>query len=677
MNQNEENALEEGHELVPVSRQTNGYDTTWIATSGLILFIAGFLRFFWIELKPLHHDEGVNGHFLTNLFRNGVYHYDPGNYHGPDLYFLSLSFSKVFGLNTTSVRFSVAIFGFLTVVLALYLKRFLGRTGTLATAFFLALSPGMVFISRYFIHEILFVFLSLSIVVAVLMFFYNEKLGIGGIIWMALLMMVCFMPVSVMGTSVLGLTGYYPILAVRLAIVVVECVLIFFVLRMLLDWKSGRPVYLMLAAASFALLYATKETGFITHGTMLIALACVFIWNKFPGSLFKKPKLLYVALAFPALIGVVKIAAVAFYYDDSKTFLKQIYTFFSGSNGPNQIWLLAIIMLMCAVSAISYFLFAFRVTPEFEGFENPVPVADRLRGWGTADKALVGAAVFFVVTYLIVLFFTSFFQYPSDLPNFFRAYAFWAKTGTTDHTQNGRLAYFRWLMEIESPLLVLSAIGFMVSLVLRKHRFVIFTGFWAWGLTAAYTIISYKTPWLALSFTLPMAVCAGYLIGSFLESGDKVLKIAGAVLGILASVILAYQTYDQNFVRHDDEEMPYVYAHTRRGFEDMITEIRKFSDRSTKKKEIVLDVVSQDYWPMPWYVNDFKHANFHGRMIDNSDAEVIVGKSDQATELAEKFGSRYKFIGEYPLRPGVELWLLVRNDLAAGEGKSIYEKMGK
>ena len=78
-------------------------DPFWLVSTGLITAIAAFLRFFWLELKPLHHDEGVNGFFLTNLVRDGVYKYDPANYHGPTLYYISLFFSEIFGLNTVFV----------------------------------------------------------------------------------------------------------------------------------------------------------------------------------------------------------------------------------------------------------------------------------------------------------------------------------------------------------------------------------------------------------------------------------------------------------------------------------------------------------------------------------------------------------------------------------------------
>src|SRR6185295_912080 len=107
-------------------------------------------------MKPLHHDEGVNGFFLMDLFRKGEYHYDPANYHGPTLYYIALAFSKIFDneMNTTTIRASVAGWGVLIVVLCSYLRRYIGKTGSLFAALFVAVSPGMVFISRYFIHEI-------------------------------------------------------------------------------------------------------------------------------------------------------------------------------------------------------------------------------------------------------------------------------------------------------------------------------------------------------------------------------------------------------------------------------------------------------------------------------------------------------------------------------------------
>ena len=122
-----------------------------------ILALAVALRFQDLSVRPFHHDEGVNGFFLTRLVREGVFTYDPGNYHGPTLYYFTLPLVAIFGLSDVAVRGTTVIFGMLTVFV---LWRFLSRTSSvlaLAAMALFATSPGAVFFSRYFIHEALFV----------------------------------------------------------------------------------------------------------------------------------------------------------------------------------------------------------------------------------------------------------------------------------------------------------------------------------------------------------------------------------------------------------------------------------------------------------------------------------------------------------------------------------------
>jgi predicted membrane-bound mannosyltransferase len=249
-----------------------------LVSSGIVTLLAIFLRFYWLGLKPFHHDEGVNGWFLTNLFRDGAYKYDPANYHGPTLYYISLAFAEVFGLETVPVRWSVAIWGVAIVVLSLYLRRYIGQVGALATAAFLAISPGMVYISRYFIHEIFFVFLALGFVLAVLMFMDREKAGPGAIAWIALVFLTCFSPPAMYLPHQFAGESVALLWAMRLGLFAFAGALIYFVIKLLLEWRNGRPIYLLLAAACVALMFATKETSFITLGTM--AIACVCIWAR-------------------------------------------------------------------------------------------------------------------------------------------------------------------------------------------------------------------------------------------------------------------------------------------------------------------------------------------------------------------------------------------------------------
>ena len=594
-------------ELVTPEDDENRPDVVWYLSCALITLTGTFLRFYWLALKPLHHDEGVNGWFLTNLYRHGVYKYDPANYHGPTLYYISLAFAKVFGLETVSIRASVAIWGVLVVVLAFFLRRYIGRVGSLFAALFLALSPGMVYISRYFIHEMFFVFLGLALVVAIVFFIEKRKAGIFAIGWMALLLLVSFLPSTLKLASVVG-RSETAVWAFSGGFLIVELILIGLVIKMLLTWNNGRPIYFLLAVACASLMFATKETAFITLGTMAIACACVWLWRK-----------------------IFRVTDVA-----DETVEEDIRD--------------------------SYLTWAnFRAA----------------LGSGT-DLLLIAVASALVFIYLIVLFFTSFFTYPDGVKGAIEAYTIWTKTGSKDHTQNGIWAYVKWGMESEAPIFLLSGLGILISFVKAKHRFAMFASLWAFGLFAAYTIIPYKTPWLAISFILPMCIAAGYAINETAAAKNISLKLVGILLAIAATITLAYQTYELNFVHYDDEDEAYIYAHTSREFLDLMQKINYYAVKSGKGLDAKIDIVSPDYWPMVWYLRDYKQANFHGRFVDTNDAEMIVmKKNDQDQEAIRRYGARYLYVNQYHLRSGVDLVLLVRKDLADTDALELYRMAGE
>lgn len=138
-------------------------------TSLLVLAIligAFFLRTYEIELRPLHHDEGVNFHFLKEIGAKGYYPYSHLNYHGPSYFYLSKLFLNIFGENELGLRLGSIVSGMVLVALPFFIMESLGVGFALLTAAFLALSPSLVFHSRYAIHEMLFLLLSIWFAVA-------------------------------------------------------------------------------------------------------------------------------------------------------------------------------------------------------------------------------------------------------------------------------------------------------------------------------------------------------------------------------------------------------------------------------------------------------------------------------------------------------------------------------
>jgi uncharacterized protein (TIGR03663 family) len=136
-------------------------------------------RFVALGDRPLHHDEGVNAWKLSNVLAHGVFEYDPSNYHGPSLFFMQVIPTALWwlaqgdwsaplwrGITEVSLRSLVATFGCLILAGMLAARDRLGATGGVVAAALAGLSCSMLYYSRDFIHEILFVAFTLGLYLA-------------------------------------------------------------------------------------------------------------------------------------------------------------------------------------------------------------------------------------------------------------------------------------------------------------------------------------------------------------------------------------------------------------------------------------------------------------------------------------------------------------------------------
>jgi uncharacterized protein (TIGR03663 family) len=156
----------------------------WVAIAlFLVTLCALALRVPEMDRRPMHNDEAVNAIKLQGLWEKGVYEYDPNEYHGPFLYYAALpvvwlSGAKDFaGLTESTLRLTPVIFGAGLILLLWFLVDGLGRPGTVFAGVFAAISPAMVFYSRYFIHEMLLVFLTLLLLAAGWRYLRTPRVG--------------------------------------------------------------------------------------------------------------------------------------------------------------------------------------------------------------------------------------------------------------------------------------------------------------------------------------------------------------------------------------------------------------------------------------------------------------------------------------------------------------------
>jgi uncharacterized protein (TIGR03663 family) len=119
----------------------------------LILAIAAFFRFYALDLKPPHFDEGVNGWFIDQMTRTGYFQYDPENYHGPLHFYILFISQTLFGRNLQALRVPLGLASLATVWLMTRFDRFIDRRVCWFAAAAMAVSPAFTFYARYAIHE--------------------------------------------------------------------------------------------------------------------------------------------------------------------------------------------------------------------------------------------------------------------------------------------------------------------------------------------------------------------------------------------------------------------------------------------------------------------------------------------------------------------------------------------
>jgi len=137
------------------------------AFRGLFLLIvigAILFRVAGLDRRPMHNDEANQAVKFGRLLEKGEYAYDKNDHHGPSLYYLTLPLAKARGqttlaaLDEITLRLVPAIFGVGMVFLFLLFFRDVGRAAILFAGALAAVSPALVYYSRFYIQEMIFVF---------------------------------------------------------------------------------------------------------------------------------------------------------------------------------------------------------------------------------------------------------------------------------------------------------------------------------------------------------------------------------------------------------------------------------------------------------------------------------------------------------------------------------------
>jgi uncharacterized protein (TIGR03663 family) len=133
------------------------------ATAGALAF-----RLPQLALRPMHCDEANQALKAAMLLETGDYRYDPQEHHGPLLYYATLPSLWLRGAKDFAhsreidYRLVPVLFGAGLVLLLPLVADGLGRLPAVFAGLLTAVSPALVFYSRYYIQEMLLVFLTFA-----------------------------------------------------------------------------------------------------------------------------------------------------------------------------------------------------------------------------------------------------------------------------------------------------------------------------------------------------------------------------------------------------------------------------------------------------------------------------------------------------------------------------------
>jgi len=176
------------------------------ALIGLALAAGLCLRLARLDARPMHHDEANQAVKFGALLERGEYRYDASDHHGPTLYYFTLPAAWLRGQHTLAsldegtLRGVTVVAGAATILLLPLLSTAIGRTAVASSAWFMALSPVMVFYSRMYIQESLFAAFTLAFVIAL-----GRAVTERGLVWPVIAGLVAGLALATKETSVLVL----------------------------------------------------------------------------------------------------------------------------------------------------------------------------------------------------------------------------------------------------------------------------------------------------------------------------------------------------------------------------------------------------------------------------------------------------------------------------------------
>ncbi len=521
----------------------------WEATAYVgLLIVAAAIRLWDLGSRAMHHDESLHSTYAWYLANGQGLMHDP-MMHGPFQMEATAGAFFVFGDSDVSARLIYAIAGSLLVVLPFFLRPRLGTLGAIFVSALLALSPALLYFSRFARNDILMALWTLGLVVC--MWRYIDE-GRQRYLFVAAGVLALAFATKETAYIMTGTLGLYLVLvllarnwpSIRSTVVM---------------GKVSPPVALVRLAGGLwtTTTRSLSMSGLSREASFLLILITLTLpqWTAFISILQDTPLLSWSGLVLASPVG--------------------------GSapiGAPARGGLVIATLAVLAVLWISIAL-------------------------GTRWNKVVwlkSAVVFYVVWAIL---YSTFFTHPGGIGSgVWQGLGYWIVQ--QGEARGGQPWYYYMLItSIYEFLPLFLAILGSVYYFRRRDRFGLFLVYWAATTWILYTIASEKMPWLLVNITLPLVVLGGRFLGDFVRGiqwrrPSPALALIPLVVALLALSVQA--GWRVTYVNGDVPVEMMVYTQTSPDIARLSRELNAVDDPTTLP--VTVDSTSGFTWPWAWYL---------------------------------------------------------------------------
>ena len=525
---------------------------------GVLVAVALGLRLWDLGGRPVHYDESLHAFYSWQLFAGDGYRHEPWT-HGPLQFFLNSAVFAIFWDDDFTVRITYALFGAGLVGLPYFLRGYLGQWAALIASAMLALSPALLYFSRYSRNDIYMAFWALALFVLMWRYLHERK---DRYLYLSAAVLALAFATKETAYIIVALFGLF------LFALVMANLMPFMRSRVCSSQGKAAAVFLLLMATLTLPLWAALLSIFQGSSTEGVVLAYYDDPAIFPVGLplwsqpFVSLGLVNLHIALDALVlgGMVTAGlglAVIARGRGKYVFLVLLATAL--------VTLTYALLAMASVEVARSYLIALAVLVGVTVLSAVVGLMWRWRVW------LISAAIFYLIW---TAFYTSFYgllvrpytECPDSLQgvvgplctNLGGAFTgVWQSLGywlaQQDFARGNQPWYYYFVIGsiYEFLPLLLGVVG--VVYYLRKGGLLgLFLVFWSVATFIAYTIAGEKMPWLLVNITLPFIILSAKLLGDLLvrlpwrqiRSSVNVTLLLAAPLLLVAGVYLLQRFLD-------------------------------------------------------------------------------------------------------------------------------------